>query len=50
MDLYYIYSNNSKLDNFDSKSSVMRPHDRNSQQDISSFIVHNDLNEIIFNS
>lgn len=43
--LYEVYSSESKLDNLCLKSSVVGPHDRNNQQDLSSFIIHDKSNE-----
>ena len=44
--LYEVYSSESKLDNLGLKSSVVWSHDRNNQQEISSFIIHDKSNEI----
>ena len=44
--LFEIYSNDSKPENFDSKSSVLWSQHRNNQQEISSFILHDKSNEI----
>ena len=47
--LYEVYSSESKLDNLGLKSSVVRPHDRDLQQELSSFIIHDKSNEINLN-
>ena len=44
--LYDIYSNDSKPENFDSKTLELGAQLRDNQQEISSFILHEDLNEI----
>ena len=44
--LFEIYSNNLNSENFDSNLSLVGPHDRNNQQEISSFIIHDNSNEI----
>ena len=44
--LYNIYSEDSKSEKIDSKMSVLGAQHRDFQQEISSFIIHDDLNEI----
>ena len=44
--LYDVYSNNLKLEKFDSKSTVCWPAERNFEHDFSSFIIHDKSNEI----
>lgn len=45
MNIYIdIYSYNLKLENFDLETSLMGPHDRIIQQDLSSFIIHDKFN------
>ena len=48
--LFEFYSNDLKLEIFDSKSSVCWPANRNNQQEITSFIIHDKSNEINPNS
>lgn len=43
--LYDVYYDNLKLENFDPKSTPSRPGDRNFEQDLSSFIIHDKSNE-----
>ena len=48
--LFEFYSNDLNSQNFDSKSSVLWPQDRNNQQEISSFIIHDKSNDYDPNS
>lgn len=46
MNIYIIYSYNLKLENYNVKNRSGAPPECDFQQDLSSFIIHDDLNEI----